>query len=79
MHTISPYSQTISYTSISIHSITININDQLEYANITVWLHSDEQPKLVSCPATKSELDNWGEDDQFIISFVAQKLGLTLS
>ena len=79
MHNINTYTQTIAYTSMSIQNISININDEIGYANIFVVLHSDEQSKSLACSATKAELDNWGEDDQFLINLVAQKLGLTLS
>lgn len=78
MKNITPYSDTIVYNTISIYNINININDIDNYAKIDVMLYSDNNQKILSCNATKLEMDSWGEDDSYILNFVANKFGITL-
>jgi|LakMenEpi03Aug12_release.lakeMendotaPanAssembly.Ray.scaffolds.fasta_scaffold1728517_2 hypothetical protein len=78
MNNITPYIETINYNKMYIMTVNIDINDIINYANINVMLQSENNQKILSCTATKSELDIWSDDDSVLLDIVCNKLNINI-
>jgi hypothetical protein len=82
MINIQQVSETTNFDILQISGIQINPSSIGEnYAQGLVFLKSStdsEAQKRFHLSFTKEELDQWGEDDSFIINLIATKLGFNL-
>lgn len=83
MINIQQVNETFTYDILEVTGIQINpLASGENYAQGLAFLKSsqnEQAQKRFHLSFTKEELDQWGEDDSFIINLIATKLGFNLA